>query len=397
MAYYRSAGNIPHKRHVQHRDPEGKLYYEELMGEEGFSSDSSLLYHRFIPAAIREARAWALPDQTLHANDPMLPRHFKTQSLPGDGVGIDAVNGRRLLLGNADVRLSYVVAKDPSPYYRNAIGDECLYVHSGTARVETVFGDLDVWEGDYVIVPRATTHRIVPTGDAPVRLYAIEVNSHITPPKRYLSKFGQFLEHSPYCERDLRVPTDPYVVEGTDVPVHIKHRGAGTNGISGTIHVQPHHPFDVVGWDGYVYPYTFNTDDFEPVSGRIHQPPPVHQTFQGQNFVICSFCPRELDWDPQAIALPYHHSNVQSEEAIYYVDGRFGSRRGVDVGMITLHPSGLPHGPQPGLVEESLGVRRTEELAVMWDTFHPLKLSALAQEIDQPDYALSWSRTSVEA
>ena len=230
MAYYRSAGNIPHKRHVQHRDPEGKLYYEELMGEEGFSSDSSLLYHRFIPAAIREVRPWRLPDQTLTANDPMLPRHFKTQDFPAGGAGVDAVHGRRLLLGNGDVRISYVVAGEPSPYYRNAIGDECLYVHGGTARVETVFGDLDVWEGDYVIVPRATTHRIVPTGDAPVRIYAIEVNSHITPPKRYLSRFGQLLEHSPYCERDLRVPTDPYVVEETDIPVHIKHRGAGANG-----------------------------------------------------------------------------------------------------------------------------------------------------------------------
>ena len=261
MAYYRAVGSIPPKRHIQHRDPEGALYYEELMGEEGFSSDSSLLYHRFIPAAIREVRPWRLPDQTLTANDPMLPRHFKTQDFPAGGAGVDAVHGRRLLLGNGDVRISYVVAGETSPYYRNAIGDECLYIHGGTARVETIFGDLDVWEGDYVIIPRATTHRIVPTGDTPVRIYAIEVNSHITPPKRYLSRYGQFLEHAPFCERDLRVPTDPYVVDERNVEVYIKHRGAGTNGISGTIHVQPHHPFDVVGWDGCLWPYAFNISD----------------------------------------------------------------------------------------------------------------------------------------
>jgi homogentisate 1,2-dioxygenase len=294
MAYYRNVGNVPHKRHVQHRTPEGGLYYEELMGEEGFSSDSTLMYHTYIPAAIKDVQPWELPDQTLVPNDPMLPRHYKTQDLPASGAGIDAVNGRRLLLGNGDVRISYAVAKETSPYYRNAIGDELLYVHGGTATVETVFGNLNVWEGDYVIVPRATTHRIVPTGDAPVRIYAMECNSHVTPPKRYLSRFGQLLEHSPYCERDFRAPTDPYVVQERDVPVHIKHWKAGApSGIGGTIHVQPHHPFDVVGWDGCLWPYAFNISDYEPLTGRVHQPPPTHQVFEAHNVVFCNFVPAQ--------------------------------------------------------------------------------------------------------
>jgi homogentisate 1,2-dioxygenase len=215
----------------------------------------------------------------------------------------------------------------------------------------------------------------------------------IETPKRHRNRYGQLLEGAPFSHRDFHPPRAlPQMGDdGEEHRLTVRVRGGLQE------FILDYHPFDVVGWDGYVYPYTFNTDDFEPVSGRIHQPPPVHQTFQGQNFVICSFCPRELDWDPQAIALPYHHSNVQSEEAIYYVEGQFGSRRGVDVGMITLHPSGLPHGPQPGLVEQSLGVRSTDELAVMWDTFHPLKLTPLARAIDQPGYALSWSDAAVEA
>ncbi|HEX5522336.1 MAG TPA: cupin domain-containing protein, partial [Pedococcus sp.] len=295
MPYYRSAGSIPPKRHTQHRTPEGGLYYEELMGEEGFSSDSSLLYHVNIPSAVVDVRAWDLPDQSLVPNHPLAPRHFSTHMLfENDATGVDAVTGRRLLLGNGDVRLAYVVADAPSPLYRNAIGDECLYVESGTATVETLFGDLEVGEGDYVIIPRATTHRVVPTGVAPVRLYAIEANSHIGPPKRFLSKYGQLLEHAPYCERDLRGPTAPTVVAGEDVEVHIKHRGSGAGGIAGTVHVYPQHPFDVVGWDGCLYPYVFNISDYEPITGRVHQPPPAHQVFEGSNFVICNFVPRKV-------------------------------------------------------------------------------------------------------
>lgn len=272
MPYYRVAGNIPPKRHTQHRAPDGSLYFEELMGEEGFSSDSSLLYHVNIPSSIAAYRVWELPDQSLVPNHPLTPRHLSTHDLFGEGVpGTDAVTGRRLLLGNADVRLSYVVADTTSPYYRNAIGDECLYVEAYTARVETVFGDLPVGEGDYVVIPRATTYRIVP--DGPVRVYAIEANSHITPAKRYLSRFGQLLEHAPFCERDLRGPVDLRVVDERDVEVYIKHRGNGPGGIAGTVHTLPHHPFDVVGWDGCLYPYVFSIRDFEPLTGRVHQPP----------------------------------------------------------------------------------------------------------------------------
>lgn len=245
MAYYRSAGSVPPKRHTQHRAPDGSLYFEELMGEEGFSSDSSLLYHRNIPSAIREFRAWGLPDQSTTPNHPLLPRHLSTHPLFEGVTGVDAVTGRRLLLGNGDVRLSYVVADQPSPYYRNAIGDECLYIETGAATVETVFGHLEVSEGDYAVIPRAATYRVVPRD--PVRIYAIAANSHITPPKRYLSVFGQLLEHAPYCERDLRGPSEPTVVDGEDVEVYVKHRGPGANGLAGTVHVLPHHPFDVVG------------------------------------------------------------------------------------------------------------------------------------------------------
>jgi homogentisate 1,2-dioxygenase len=266
-------------------------------------------------------------------------------------------------------------------------------VHGGTARVETVFGDLDVWEGDYVIVPRATTHRIVPTGDAPVRIYAIEVNSHITPPKRYLSRFGQLLEHSPYCERDLRVPTDPYVVEETDIPVHIKHRGAGANGISGTIHVQPHHPFDVVGWDGCLWPYAFNISDYEPLTGRVHQPPPTHQVFEAHNVIMCNFVPRKVDYHPLAIPVPYYHSNVDSDEVMFYAAGDYEARRGsgIAAGSISLHPMGHAHGPQPGAYERSIGIESFDETAVMVDTFAPLLMGEGALAVEDPAYPSSWN------
>lgn len=394
MPYYRSAGSIPPKRHTQHRTPEGGLYYEELMGEEGFSSDSSLLYHVNIPSAVVDVRAWELPDQSLVCNHPLAPRHFSTHALfEDDATGADAVTGRRLLLGNGDVRLAYVIADAPSPLYRNAIGDECLYVEAGTATVETLFGDLEVGEGDYVIIPRATTHRVVPTGGAPLRLYAIEANSHIGPPKRFLSRYGQLLEHAPYCERDLRGPTAPTVVEGEDVEVHIKHRGPGAGGIAGTVHVYPQHPFDVVGWDGCLYPYVFNISDYEPITGRVHQPPPAHQVFEGANFVICNFVPRKVDYHPLAVPVPYYHSNVDSDEVMFYCGGDYEARKGSGItqGSISLHPGGHPHGPQPGAMERSLGAEFFDELAVMVDTFRPLGLGEGARATDDGSYAYSWS------
>ncbi|GLW48770.1 putative homogentisate 1,2-dioxygenase [Streptomyces sp. NBRC 14336] len=391
MPYYHRAGSVPPKRHTQHRDPDGKLYYEELMGEEGFSSDSSLLYHRHIPSAVREYRVWDLGDQSLVPNHPLIPRHLSTHKLFADGeAGIDAVTGRRLLLGNDDVRLAYVAADTVSPYYRNAIGDECLYIEDGQARVETVFGDLEAGDGDYVIVPRATTYRIVPHGV--VRIYAIEAASHIGPARHYLSKHGQLLEHAPYCERDFRLPDGPKTVEGEDVEVHIKHRGPG--GVVGTVHTLPNHPFDVVGWDGCLYPYAFNIRDFEPITGRIHQPPPVHQVFEGHNFVICNFVPRKVDYHPQAVPVPYYHSNVDSDEVMFYCGGDYEARKGSGIGQgsISLHPGGHPHGPQPGATERSIGVDFFDELAVMVDTFRPLQLGEAARETDDGTYAYSWEQ-----
>ncbi|MEZ0577456.1 homogentisate 1,2-dioxygenase [Nocardioides sp. MH1] len=395
MAHYQRSGDVPPKRHTQHRDPRGNLYYEELMGEEGFSSDSSLLYHRHVPSAMVDARTWDLPDQTTVPNAPLMPRHLALHGLFPDEEwkGVDAVTGRRLVLGNGDVRISYAVVGVTSPLYRNAIGDEVVFVESGQARVETVFGHLDVDTGDYVVIPRATTHRWVIDGDQPVRLYAIEANSHIAPPKRYLSRYGQLLEHAPYCERDLRLPTYADPVEETDVEVFLKHRGAGPGGITGSVHVVPQHPFDVVGWDGCLYPYVLNVADFEPITGRVHQPPPVHQVFEGHNFVVCNFVPRKVDYHPLAVPVPYYHSNVDSDEVMFYVAGDYEARKGsgIGIGSITLHPGGHPHGPQPSAIEASLGAESFDELAVMVDTFRPLELGEAGRASDDGAYAWSWA------
>ena len=387
---YAGLGEIPAKRHVQFRDPaaaseNGKapLLVEEVLGFEGFSGNESILYHLFSPCRIKQVEAFEpiardewVPDTHVHRltdTNPVVP-------------GGDWLDGRRLLQFNDDIEVSICVPiEGRAGFYRNGEGDEVLFIHEGTGTVETIFGDVPYRPHDYVVIPRGTTYRIEMDA-GPQRWLCFHTPGEIETPNRYRNRYGQLLEHAPYSQRDFHPPAEL-----------LTHRERGEFELTVRVrdghqrYLLDYHPFDVVGWDGYVYPYTFNTDDFEPITGRIHMPPPVHQTFQGQNFVICSFCPRELDYDPEAIALPYHHSNVQSEEAIYYVDGQFGSRRGVDVGMITLHPSGLPHGPQPGLVEASLGARRTEELAVMWDTFKPLRLTKLSQELDDPGYAMSWS------
>ncbi|MGW3473118.1 cupin domain-containing protein [Saccharopolyspora sp. NPDC000995] len=393
MAYYRQVGEVPPKRHTQHRRPDGGLYYEELMGEEGFSSDSSLLYHRNLPSALVDSAVWELPDLDTEPNHPLRPRHLKLHDLFGgqEWKRHDVVTGRRLVLGNADVRISYVVAGEVSPLYRNGIGDECVYVESGEGIVETVFGALPFRQGDYVILPRATTHRWLPQGDEPVRAYCIEANSHITSPRRYLSKFGQLLEHSPYCERDLHGPTEPVLADGTDVEVLVKHRGS--SGIVGTRFVYPEHPFDVVGWDGCLYPYTFNVSDFEPITGRVHQPPPVHQVFEGDNFVVCNFVPRKVDYHPLSIPVPYYHSNVDSDEVMFYCGGDYEARKGSGIGQgsISLHPGGHSHGPQPGAYERSIGVEFFDELAVMVDTFRPLELGEGGRAAEDPGYAWTWA------
>jgi len=385
MPYYRSVGEVPHKRHTQFRRPDGGLYAEELMGQEGFSSDSSLLYHRHAPTAIVAAEIHEPPAAQQVPNLPLKPRHLRTHKL--DAGTADAVLGRRPLLANNDVKIGYAVADRPSPLYRDAVGDECLYVEDGSAVIESTFGRLEVGTGDYVIIPTSVVHRIVPTG-GPVRLLTIEATGHIGPPKRYLSVRGQFLEHSPYCERDLRGPDGPMLEDGTDVEVYVKHRAGWTR------HVYAHHPFDVVGWDGCLYPWAFSIHDFEPITGRVHQPPPVHQTFEGPNFVVCSFVPRKVDYHPLAIPVPYNHHNVDSDEMMFYTGGNYEARRGsgIEQGSISLHPSGFTHGPQPGAVERALGAEAFDELAVMVDTFRPLDLCDAGLAVEDTGYAWTWNR-----
>ena len=384
MVHYRSLGDVPHKRHTQFRAPDGSLFAEELMGEEGFSSESALLYHRHLPTAIVAAEAVTREPDELVANHPLLPRHLRSHELK---VGGDAVGARQLLLANDDVRMHYVAADEPSPLYRDAVGDELVYVEAGTARFESVYGVLEVGPGDYVLVPTSTTHRWVPTGDEPLRALVFEASGHVRPPRRYLSERGQFLEHAPFCERDLRAPTELLEVDERDVEVLVRHRGGWTR------FTYDHHPFDVVGWDGALYPYAFNIADFEPITGRVHQPPPVHQTFAGPNFVICSFVPRKLDYHPEAIPAPYNHANVDSDEVLFYADGEFTSRRGsgIAAGSLSLHPGGFTHGPQPGSVEASIGAEATAETAVMLDTFSPLLLGPAAVDVEDDAYPWTWS------
>ena len=384
MPYYRSVGDVPRKRHTQHRRPDGGLYAEELVGIEGFSHDSALLYHRHLPTAIVDAVVVPEPDPALRPNLPLLPAHVRTHAIE---TGVDAVAGRRVLLGNADVRLAYVAATAPSPLYRNAIGDEVLYVESGSGTVETVYGALAVSGGDYVLLPTSTTYRVLPDGPDPLRLFVIEASGHVGPPRRYLSPRGQFLEHAPYCERDVRGPETTIQHEGTDVDVLVRTRQGLTR------YTYANHPFDVVGWDGCNYPWVVSIHDFEPITGRLHQPPPVHQMFEGPNFVVCSFVPRLFDYHPLAIPAPYNHANVDSDEVLFYCGGEFMSRKGagIEQGSISLHPAGFTHGPQPGSVEASIGAAATEELAVMVDTFRPLEVGAAAREGADPAYPWSWS------
>lgn len=391
MPFYRVVGEIPRKRHQQFRKPDGGLYAEELMGEEGFTSDSSLLYHINAPTAIVKSEGvdGVAGQGETAPNHPLAPRHFRTQDLPAGG---DPVMGRQLLVANDDVRLSYVAADDHSGLYRNSVGDETIYLNEGRARFESTYGALDVGPGDYVVVPTGTIHRFVVT-EAPVKGLAIEARGHIRPPRRYLSAYGQFLEHAPYSERDLRGPTEPLIVEGEDVPVTVRTRG----GLTKLTYAR--HPFDVVGWDGYLYPYVFNIGDFEPVVKRTHAPPPVHQTFEGPGFVICSFCPRPLDFDESAVPIPYNHHNVDSDEFMFYVGGDYSARRGsgIGIGSISLHPSGFTHGPQPGAVEGAVqalrqGKTTTDETAVMIDTFRPLGIGPAGRRAEDPEYPWTWAR-----
>ena len=386
MPYYRRVGETPRKHHARFPNPDGGLYAEELMGTEGFAASSSLLYHRHPPTALVHAEPVDGADECGRANSPLLPRHFRTADLPAGG---DLVEGRRLLLANDDVRVLHACADRPSGLYRDATGDELLFVQEGSGVLETPFGALAVGPGDYVVVPMSTTHRFVPD-TATVRVLIIEASGHVRPPRRYMSPEGQFLEHAPYSERDLRGPDRPLVVDDDVATVLVRHRGGMTR------HTYAHHPFDVVGWDGCLYPYALSIHDFEPIVKRFHAPPPVHQTFEAPNVVVCSFCPRPFDFDPDAVPVPYHHANVDSDEVLFYVGGDFMSRRGAGIGpgSMTLHPAGFVHGPQPGSVEAASGKPGTDELAVMIDTFRPLRIAAAAADTEDPDYAWTWARRS---
>ena len=383
--FYVSRGSVPHKRHTQHRGPDGSLYAEELFGVEGFVGRSSLLYHAVPPT--RTHRIEAVGPVALEEADDGVHRHrlINTAALPPTG---DAITGRVPLFFNADVVMGVVrpaAAMPETTMYRNGEADEMLFVHEGEGQFESVFGSLRYRPGDYLVIPIGTTWRLVPDAGSGQRMLWLECPSEVEPPKRYRNEYGQLLEHAPYSQRDIRVPDQvPARTDAGDYQLLVKARGRLTAYYYAT------HPFDVVGWDGYLWPYIFNIGDFEPITGRVHQPPPVHQTFQAHNVVVCSFVPRKFDYHPLAIPAPYNHSNINSDEVIYYVAGNFMSRRGVDISSFTLHPAGIPHGPHPGTVEASIGREATEELAVMVDTFRPLRLTRQAADLDDDRYPYSW-------
>ncbi len=381
MPFYQRLGEVPRKRHVQFRE-NGSLLTEEVMGLEGFTGNESILYHLQSPCRVKELGEFEPIEREEWMPDTHAWRLMNTWDVPAQG---DEIVGRRLLMWNDDVEISLCRPSESMEYFfRNGEGDEVVFVHEGAGTLETIFGELPYKQGDYVVIPRGTTYRFLPD-ESPQRYLVFETPGLIEIPKRYRNDQGQLMEHAPYYHRDIHPPAELKTVrERGEFPVKVRVRDGYQT------YVHDFHPFDVVGWDGYLYPWTFSIHDFEPITGRIHMPPPSHQTFAGPNFVICSFCPRKLDFDPLAVPIPYHHSNLQSEEMIYYVDGNFSSRKGIEVGSITLHPSGLPHGPQPGLAEKSIGMTETHELAVMCDTFHPLRLTTLARELDDGHYAYSW-------
>ncbi len=383
--YYHRLGQIPSKRHIQFRQQDDSLYKEELVSSKGFSGIYSNLYHIYPPTRIK-----ALQDPEPFGSETDRTYGLKQTHLNTSRIGItgtDYLAGRKELLKNSDVTLALCVPESRTMdyYYKNAEGDELIYIHDGSGYLYSQFGRLEVKQGDYVVIPRTVIYKFE-FNEGPLKLLVVESALPIETPKRYRNELGQLLEHSPYCERDIRPPNELITEsEKGEYLIRIKKQG----------HLHPylyeHSPFDLAGWDGYLWPYAFSIHDFEPITGRIHQPPPVHQTFQAHNFVVCSFVPRLFDYHPQSIPAPYNHSNIDSDEVLYYAEGEFMSRKGIDRGSFTLHPGGLPHGPHPGTVEKSIGAKETHEIAVMVDTFKPLYLTRDALEYVDKDYPMSWT------
>jgi homogentisate 1,2-dioxygenase len=384
MPYYHKLGDIPHKRHTQFRKADGGLFSEQLFSTEGFSNDYTLMYHYHPPTLIIKTEAQVSVAPVI-AEEKML----KHRSLEGFNIKPekDFLSSRKPVLVNNDCHIVLAAPQESMTnyFYKNTDADEMIFVHEGAGVLKTMYGELPFGYGDYLVIPRGTIYQIH-FHDDKNRLFIVESFSPIRFPKKYLSKYGQLLEHSPYCERDIRAPQNLVSHdEKGDFLIRAKKKGMLYGLHYGT------HPFDVVGWDGCCYPFAFSIHDFEPITGRVHQPPPVHQTFEANNFVVCSFCPRLFDYHPLAIPAPYNHSNIDSDEVLYYVDGDFMSRKHVTRGMITLHPAGIPHGPHPGAVQKSIGAKETKELAVMVDTFHPLMLTKEALGIENDNYVMSWA------
>ena len=383
MPRYHKLGKIPPKRHTTFRKEDGSLYQEELFGTAGFAGMSSLIYHINPPTVVNSVKE-------IGSVMPKIAREKNMQALSFKGFSLqpeqDFIKSRKTLLVNNSLHIGLAAPKEFSNdyFYKNADADEMLFIHVGSGKLKTMYGTIDFKYGDYLIIPRGTIYQLE-FDNQDNRLLFVESFSPIYTPKRYRNNFGQLLEHSPFCERDIRVPENLETHdEKGNFLIKIKKQGIMWE------YVYENHPFDVVGWDGYNYPYAFSIHDFEPITGRIHQPPPVHQTFEADGFVVCSFVPRLYDYHPDAIPAPYHHSNIDSDELLYYVDGDFMSRNNIEKGQITLHPGGIPHGPHPGTIEKSIGKKGTEELAVMIDPFAPMSITEDALKLQVEDYYKSW-------
>ncbi|MBG15344.1 MAG: homogentisate 1,2-dioxygenase [Crocinitomicaceae bacterium] len=383
MPRYHKLGRIPHKRHTIFKKENGSLHYEQLFGTIGFDGMSSLLYHLHPPTMVNEIHGSIKVAPEVLIDKNMQMRAFKGFDLKPE---TDFLNARKPILTNSDVTLwlSAPTESMDDYFYKNVDADEVIFIHKGEGVLKTQLGNIDFGYGDYLVIPRGMIYQINFSSKENKHLL-IESRHPIYTPKRYRNWFGQLLEHSPFCERDLRVPEklETFDQKGSFI-VKIKKEGVLYD------YEYASHPFDVVGWDGYNYPYAFSIHDFEPITGRVHQPPPVHQTFETPAFVICSFCPRLYDYHPESIPAPYNHSNIDSDEVLYYVDGDFMSRNDIEIGQITLHPAGIPHGPHPGAYERSIGKKETLELAVMVDTFKPLKITKQALNIEVKNYYKSW-------